>query len=157
MTKLGLTGIGHVALKVSDIERSLAFYRDRLGFEEIMRLDRADGSLWLVYLRITDTQFVELFPGGEGDRAPGAAVTAINHFCLETDDLEATAAALHERGIVLTVDPKTGADRNRQCWVEDPDGNQIEFMQMTEDSLQAEAVRRLNDPARATRTSPEGS
>ena len=30
-TKLGLAGIGHVALKVADIGRSLEFYRDRLG------------------------------------------------------------------------------------------------------------------------------
>lgn len=33
-TKLGLAGIGHVALKVADIGRSLEFYRDRLGFAE---------------------------------------------------------------------------------------------------------------------------
>jgi lactoylglutathione lyase len=63
---LGLAGIGHVALKVADIERALEFYRDRLGFAEMMRLNREDGSLWLVYLRITDTQFIELFPGGRG-------------------------------------------------------------------------------------------
>ena len=64
--------IGHVHLKVADIERALEFYRDRLGFAEMMRLNREDGSLWLVYLRITDTQFIELFSGGEGDRAPGS-------------------------------------------------------------------------------------
>lgn len=32
------TGIGHVNLKVSDIDRALAFYRDVLGFDQIMRL-----------------------------------------------------------------------------------------------------------------------
>ncbi len=83
MAGLGLAGIGHVALKVADMERSLAFYRDRLGFAEMMRLAHDDGSLWLVYLRVTDTQFLELFPGGEGARAPGPDVTAVNHFCLE--------------------------------------------------------------------------
>ena len=57
MAQLGLLGIGHVALKVGDIERSLAFYRDTLGFAEMMRLHRDNGELWLVYLRITDTQF----------------------------------------------------------------------------------------------------
>jgi lactoylglutathione lyase len=144
MAALGLTGIGHVALKVSDVSRALAFYRDRLGFEEMMHLDRDDGSLWLVYLRITDTQFLELFPGGEGDRAPGAERTAINHFCLETADLDATANALRAAGVALTVEPKMGADHNRQCWIEDPDGNRIEFMQMGAGSMQAEAIKRLN-------------
>lgn len=142
-TKLGLARIGHVALKVADVGRSLEFYRDRLGFAEMMRLNRDDGSLWLVYLRITDTQFIELFPDGEGERAPGKEITAINHICLECDDLDATAAALREAGIALTVEPKMGLDHNRQCWIEDPDGNRIEFMQMSADSLQAEAIRRL--------------
>jgi lactoylglutathione lyase len=144
MAELGLKAIGHVALKVADIERSLAFYRDTLGFEEMMRLNRDDGALWLVYLRITDTQFIELFPGGEGARAPGSNATAINHFCLESHDLDATAAALRGRGLKLTVEPKMGADNNRQCWIEDPDGNRIEFMQMMDDSMQAAAIRRLS-------------
>ena len=143
MTQLGLLGIGHVALKVADIGRSLEFYRDRLGFAEMMHLDRDDGSLWLVYLRITDTQFIELFPGGDGDSAPGPERTAVHHFCLECADLDATAAALRERGVTLTVEPKTGADHNRQCWIADPDGNRIEFMQMAPNSMQMEAIRRL--------------
>lgn len=143
--ELDLAGIGHVALKVADIERSLEFYRDRLGFAEMMRLHRDDGSLWLVYLRITDTQFIELFPGGEGGRAPGPDVTAINHFCLESHDLDATAEALRQAGIRLTVEPKMGLDHNRQCWIEDPDGNRIEFMQMSPQSMQAEAITRLKN------------
>lgn len=147
MAALGLTGIGHVALKVADIDRSLSFYCERLGFQEMMRLDRDDGSLWLVYLRITDNQFLELFPGGEGDLAPGPDRTAVNHFCLETADLDATVDGLAAAGIPLTAEPKTGADGNRQCWIADPDGNRIEFMQMASDSMQAEAIRRLNAAA----------
>jgi lactoylglutathione lyase len=122
MAQLGLLGIGHVALRVTDIERSLAFYRDALGFAEMMSLRRDDGSLWLVYLRITDTQFIELFPDGQGSRAPGREATAINHFCLECADLEKTAAALRAKDIPLTVEPKMGADGNRQCWIEDHAG-----------------------------------
>ena len=143
-TKLGLSGIAHVALKVADIRRSLEFYIDRLGFAEMMRLNNDDGSLWLVYLRITDTQFIELFTGGQGVRAPGHEATAINHFCLQSDDLDVTAARLRQAGVKLTVEPKLGLDGNRQCWIEDPDGNRIEFMQMSPDSMQVEAIRRLS-------------
>ena len=50
-------------------------------------------------------------------------------------------------GIKLTVEPKLGADNNYQCWIEDPDGNRIEFMQMGPNSMQAEAIRRLRDAA----------
>lgn len=143
MADLGLKAIGHVALKVADIERSLAFYRDTLGFEEMMHLDREDGSLWLVYLRITDTQFLELFPGGRGPRAPDAEDTAINHFCLECEHLDATADVLRAAGVALTVQPKMGLDRNRQCWIEDPDGNRIEFMELAPNAMQVEAIHRL--------------
>ena len=143
MRDFGISAIGHVALKVVDLERSVSFDRDRLGFAEMMRLHHDDGSVWLVYLRITDTQFLELFPGGEGANAPGTEATAINHFCLESIDIDQTAAALREAGIALTVEPKTGRDNNRQCWIEDPDGNRIEFMQMSDGSMQAAAIERL--------------
>jgi lactoylglutathione lyase len=38
---------------------------------------------------------------------------------------------------------KTAVDGNRQAWLEDPDGNRIELMEMAEDSLQLQAIRRL--------------
>jgi multiple sugar transport system permease protein len=56
-----ITGIGHVAIRVKDIGRTLDFYVGKLGFSEMMRLDR-DGRLWLLYLRITDDQYLEIFP-----------------------------------------------------------------------------------------------
>jgi catechol 2,3-dioxygenase-like lactoylglutathione lyase family enzyme len=56
----GLTGIGHVAIRVRDVARALEFYRGGLGFAEILRLHRDDGRLWLIYLRITDDQFLEM-------------------------------------------------------------------------------------------------
>ena len=42
---LGISQIAHWALKVHDLERSLAFYRDTLGFQEMMRLARTDGPV----------------------------------------------------------------------------------------------------------------
>ena len=67
----GITSIGHVAIKVKDLDASLDFYRERLQFPEMLRLKNEDGSTWLVYLRITDDQYLEIFPGAENDRAPG--------------------------------------------------------------------------------------
>ena len=78
-----------------------------------------------------------------GRARAGSGRTAINHFCLECADLDATASALRAAGVTLTVEPKMGADHNRQCWIEDPDGNRIEFMQMGPNSMQVEAITRL--------------
>jgi lactoylglutathione lyase len=139
----GFTAIGHVALRVRDVERALEFYSDRLGFAEILRLHREDGRLWLIYLRITDDQFLEIFPDAVGERAPPPEANGLNHLCPTVDDLDRVAAQLGERGIPLTQRKKLGADGNFQAWIEDPDGNRIELMQMAESGLQAQAIRRL--------------
>src|SRR5215211_3252053 len=82
-----IVGIGHVAIRVKDIDRTLDFYVGKLGFSEMMRLDR-DGRLWLLYLRITDTQYLEVFPEAQGDRAPPREANGLNHLCLEVDDID---------------------------------------------------------------------
>jgi lactoylglutathione lyase len=145
----GITSIGHVAIRVRDIDRSLAFYVDQLGFEEMFRLDR-DGRLWIVYLRITDDQFLELFPDGAGERAPEAEAVGLNHVCLAVDDLDAVIARLAATGVTLSRPKKVAVDRNAQAWIEDPDGNRIELMQLAPDALQVEAIGRL----RARRPGP---
>ena len=65
---LTVSAITHVAIRVKDVARTLDFYTKKLGFTEMLRLDR-EGRLWLVYLRITDDQYLEVFPEGEGERA----------------------------------------------------------------------------------------
>ena len=141
----GFTQIAHVALKVNDLDRALDFYVNKLGFAEMMRLPKPDGSpgVWLVYLRITDDQYLELFPDGRGDRAPDRDATAINHICLGVADLDKTLAALAEAGVPLTAGKKMAADLNWQAWIEDPDGNRIELMQMMPDCLQLAAIKTM--------------
>jgi len=141
----GISAIGHVAIRVKDVARTLAFYSDRLGFTEIMRLDR-DGRLWLIYLRITDDQYLEIFPDAEGERAPPREANGLNHLCLTVDDLDDVIAQLAERGVPLSQAKKVGPDGNLQAWIEDPDGNRIELMQMAPDGMQLQAIRRLARP-----------
>jgi lactoylglutathione lyase len=138
----GIAGIGHVAIRVKDIKQSLDFYTGKLGFKEMFRLDR-DSKLWIVYLRVTDTQFVELFPDAVGDRVAGETQIGLNHFCLECDDIDLVLSQLAAKNVPLFRPKKVGADNNTQAWVEDPDGNRIEFMQMGAGSMQAAAIKRL--------------
>lgn len=139
----GITGHGHVAIKVKDLDASLAFYRDKLGFDEMLRLHNDDGAVWLIYLRITDAHYLEIFPGAENDRAPGWNANGVNHICFTIDDLDATTQRMKDAGIALTNDIQNGLDGNRQAWIEDPDGNRIELMEMATDCLQYQAIRRL--------------
>jgi lactoylglutathione lyase len=140
-----ISGIGHVAIRVKEIGRTLDFYVGKLGFREMFRLER-DGRLWIVYLRITDDQYLEIFPEGLGAPPPSEAV-GYNHLCLAVEDMTEALAELAAAGAPLVQQRKTGLDGNEQAWIADPDGHRIELMQMAPDSLQAKAIKRLRAQA----------
>ncbi|MBI1774192.1 MAG: VOC family protein [Proteobacteria bacterium] len=140
----GIVSLGHIALRAKDVQRTVDFYQSQLGFNEVMRLNYEDGSLWLVYLRVTDTQFLEVFPGGVGDKASAREAVGVNHFCLTVDDIDGVVADLVRRGVTIQRPLKMGPDGNRQAWIEDPDGVRIELMEMAKDAVQFQAVRRLH-------------
>ena len=140
---LTVSSIGHVAIRVKEIERTLDFYVNKLGFAEMMRIDR-DDRLWIVYLRITDDQYLEIFPEGTGDRTPEREPVGYNHMCLTVPDIQQCARELEAAGVPLIREVlKHPADNNWQCWIEDPDGHRIELMEMASDSKQFEAIARL--------------
>jgi len=68
----------------------------------------------------------------------------MTHMCWTIDDLDATCDRIKAAGITLLSEPKAGLDGNRQAWLEDPDGNRIELMEMHPDCLQYQAIRRLH-------------
>ena len=143
--------LGHINLKVIDLQASIDFYT-KLGFPEFLRLTQNDGRPWIVYLRITDELYIELLPGGKG-RAGDQQATGLNHLCLTTPDIEMTARELAKVGIALTspLDPnKRGVDRNRGCWITDPDGNRIEIMEMAPNCVQYEAIAAWKKTGNAT-------
>ncbi|CAA9590633.1 MAG: hypothetical protein AVDCRST_MAG18-5096 [uncultured Thermomicrobiales bacterium] len=142
MADLGLTSIGHVAIRARDLEGAVAFYTEKLGLAEMFRLNQDDGSLMLVYLRLTDNQYIEIFPNGIGE-TPARNAVGFTHLCLTVSDLAATVATLEATGVTIDVALKTGKDGNRQAWISDPEGNRIELMEMSPTSLQAQAIARL--------------
>jgi lactoylglutathione lyase len=144
----GIRGIGHLALRVRDLDRSLDFWRDRVGFQEMQRLKRDNGDTWLVYLRITDDQYLELFPGAVTEQVPPDDANGVMHICLEIEDLDEEIARLEAAGVRIVSPIKGGIDNNRGAWIHDPDGNRIELMEMHPNSIQYKAIRALKGAAR---------
>jgi lactoylglutathione lyase len=128
-----ITGLAHACFTVSDLERSLAFYRDALGLKPAFDFVRDDGRRFGIYLHLGGRGFIELFEGQLGERAEGQSY---RHICLEVDDIESTVQTLRERGVEVS-DPKLGGDRSWQAWIADPDGNRIELHHYTAESKQA--------------------
>jgi catechol 2,3-dioxygenase-like lactoylglutathione lyase family enzyme len=116
----------------------------------MLRLLDDHGKPWIVYHRITDDQYLELFPGGVGEWSPQGNGTGIFHICLTVADIDKAEADLKAAGVSLSRPraDKPGIDGNRGMWIEDPDGNQIEIMEMAPDCIQLQAIARLRTEQR---------
>jgi len=116
--------IDHVALHVSDLERSIKFYEQHFGFRHYFQ-HAAGGGLQIAYLKLGDTVL-------ELTHHPGEALSGF-HFCLETDNFDKTVAQLQQNGVKLIRAPHDTAAREprehgwRRVVFGGPDGEQIEL------------------------------
>ncbi len=132
-----ITGIGHCAYSVRDLDASLEFYVKGLGMDDAFRLHGEDGAVWIVYLYAGNGAFVELFPGREGaEDGSTRDGQSYRHLCLAVDDMSLTLDDLSQKGIEPLGPPSVGKDGNTQAWLKDPDGNPIELMQIAPTSEQ---------------------
>ncbi len=136
-------GLSHAAIRTRDILASVRYYTETLGLREAFRMYREDGSLATVYLYLAPGQFLELFDNGLREGLIGPDVIGINHLCLVTSDIRRSYEAVKAAGGPLDTEVKLGKSRCLMYWTHDPDGTRIEVMELTPDSMQAEANRRL--------------
>ncbi len=116
---------------VNDIDEAVAFYRDRLGFQVLMRPNE-----YFAMLSLGDLRLVLSRPGG--GPGGGQAMTdgrvpepgGWNRFQLQVDDLAATVARLREAGARFRNDIVIGVGV-KQILVEDPSGNPVELNEPT--------------------------
>ena len=136
--------LGHINFKTRDLKASIKFY-ETLGFKTFLELTDEDHKPWIVYLRFDDNLYLELTGGGK-DRSPGPEPTGFNHMCITVSNIEAAAKELEAAGLKLMNPLKLtkGLDNNRGAWVEDPDGNRIELMEMAPDCVQYDAIKAFN-------------
>jgi catechol 2,3-dioxygenase len=117
--------IGHVHLKVADIERALAFYRDVLGFEVQARYGdqavfiSAGGYHHHIGLNTWDSQ---------GGKPPPPGTTGLYHFAIRYPDRPALAEAV--RRVLDAGVPLEGASDHgvsEAAYLRDPDSNGVEL------------------------------
>ena len=136
-----IQGLAHTAYNVSDMEASLKFYEEALGFEKAFDLPDHKGDPWIIYLYAGGGQFIELFYTAPGSPKQTGRIGS-DHLCLLTDDINRVAENIKATGHPLDAEVNFASDGNWQCWTHDPDGNRIEIMQMGEDSLQTGFIRK---------------
>jgi catechol 2,3-dioxygenase-like lactoylglutathione lyase family enzyme len=112
---------------VSDVDRAIAFYRDRLGFELVeqmgaafARVRREDLTLWLAG---PSSSAARPMPDGRRPEPGGW-----NRIVIEVTDLEARVATLTGAGVSFRNDVVSGPG-GKQILAQDPDGNPIELFE----------------------------
>ena len=137
-------GLSHVAIRTRDILNSVRYYTEILGLKEAFRMHREDGSLATVYLFLAPGQYLELFSGGTEERSSGPDLIGFCHICLMTRDIRRSFESVRMKGGPLDSEIRRGKSQCLMFWTHDPDGTQIEIMEMPPESLQAQADRRLS-------------
>ncbi|HKA96783.1 MAG TPA: VOC family protein [Streptosporangiaceae bacterium] len=118
----------HVGLRVSDLERSLAFYTT-VGYAVVGTVEgTAFGSLAM--LQLPDDSFVTIELTYDPARGAVDLGTGINHLVVQVESLDTTLADLAAQGIVAELPAlPAGTDGPRTSWITDPDGYRIELVQ----------------------------
>jgi catechol 2,3-dioxygenase-like lactoylglutathione lyase family enzyme len=143
-----MPNLHHTGLTISDLERSLRFWRDAMGMEVLLQQEKVGGYLEEItrepgaHVRMVHLAFpgdgprIELFqylaPGG-GQHRSRPADNGFAHVCVACDDLDErlkrlTAAGGTAFSAPVTID--TGVNRGgRGVYLRDPDGHVVELFE----------------------------
>ena len=122
----------HTMVRVGDLTKSLDFYCDKLGLEEVRRIDNPAGRFTLVFLAAPGDK-----DRAEAERAPLLELTHnwdpeeygsarnFGHLAFEVDDIYALCARLKEEGVIINRPPRDG----HMAFVRSPDAISVEILQ----------------------------
>jgi lactoylglutathione lyase len=131
-----IKAIGHLAFGVADLEKSLQFYVDVLGFRKMFEMRNAEDIVAGIYIRVAHEQYLELFRAA---KVENGSAPSYRHLCLHVEDLDAVLKQVKDHSWPVDREKTMGKDGNWQAWIQDPDGNRIEFMQLMPDSKQRQS------------------
>lgn len=123
---------GHVCFFVQDQEKMTDFYCSKLGLKKMFEQSFPGTPYSAVYVRIARGQFLELIGNMPHEEK---SKSGFGHLCLHVKDIRKVHMELTEKNLKVT-DVEMGAAKCLKFYVDDPEGNTIEVMQLLEDSLQ---------------------
>jgi lactoylglutathione lyase len=120
----------HTMVRVTDIEASLAFYRDALGMDVLSRRDHEAGRFTLVFLAAPGDHSAQVeltynWPAADGTAEVYSGGRNFGHIAYAVDDIYATCQRLVDHGVTISRPPRDG----RMAFVRSPDGISIELLQ----------------------------
>lgn len=139
--------VRHIGVTVSDLSRSLSFYRDLLGFSIIKEMDEfgehidkfsglQDIDVRTVKMSANDGSMIELLyyrshpETNEENLTKDITKVGCSHFALTVEDLPSLYSKMLEDNITVMCEPQYSPDGNvRLTFCRDPDGTLIELVE----------------------------
>ena len=115
----------HTMVRVTDIEKSLSFYRDALGLVELSRRDYPQGRYTLVFLAAPGDEGAQVELTHNWDPEAYRGGRNFGHLAYAVEDIYATCRRLMDHGVIISRPPRDG----RMAFVRSPDQISIELLQ----------------------------
>jgi catechol 2,3-dioxygenase-like lactoylglutathione lyase family enzyme len=119
--------VSTVFLPVADQDRSLAFFRDQLGFDVRQDATYGEGARWIEVAPPGSTTVISL--NAPSDQRPGFEPGTMAPFSFDTDDLDAAMAVLSGRGVEFDEPIRMPPPVPPMVYFHDPDGNRLLLVQ----------------------------
>lgn len=117
----------HTRYRVSDLEKTAAFYRDVLGLEEVRRITSGRGSQLVFFKAPGSEELIEICKyDASGPVQVGPDLT---HLAFEVDDIEAFGRHSAALGYPLTDGPHKSSSGSVIAFVDAPEGYEVELIQ----------------------------
>ncbi|MEU4698683.1 VOC family protein [Nonomuraea dietziae] len=144
--------LNHAVLYVRDVERSVAFYREALGFEVVMSMP---GAAFLQAGGSTNDHDLGLFQIGEqaGPSAAGRSTVGLYHLAWEVDTLEELQRIAARLSGLGSLAGASDHSTTKALYAKDPDGLEFEVSWLVPAALITEDVLRGRESIRACTTS----
>jgi lactoylglutathione lyase len=112
-------------VRVTDIDKSLDFYCNKLGLKEVRRWDHEQGRFTLVFLAAPGDEdaAIELTHNWDPEEYPSGR--NFGHLAYQVDDIYKTCQKLMDAGVTINRPPREG----RMAFVQSPDNISIELLQ----------------------------
>ncbi|MDO9125528.1 MAG: VOC family protein [Parvibaculum sp.] len=115
----------HTMVRVSDLDKALDFYCDKLGLENLGRFDIEAGRFSLVFLAAPGQKDAQVELTWNWDPEPLGEGRNFGHLAYEVDDIYETCDRLMKKGVTINRPPRDG----RMAFVRSPDNISIELLQ----------------------------
>ena len=115
----------HTMVRVTDLDESLDFYCNKLGLEELRRIDVEAGRFSLVFLAAPGDSNAQVELTYNWDEKGYAGGRNFGHLAYNVDDIYATCQRLADGGVTINRPPRDG----HMAFVRSPDGISIELLQ----------------------------